>query len=134
MDAGTDDTLIRAAPIFIAVIAVVVGAAQVGMRFVIRYRLTRDRLEIRMFGLRVVTHRLEGILAEKHSWRWLVIPRSLAVAFAMRAGNRLWSREFVLIRGRRMWPVIITPDDPDAFLAELSARRAVLGHEREPSR
>lgn len=101
------------------------AAAQLGLRLLIRYALADRELRVRFVGLTVVRIPYEQIEEVETAGFWDVLfPRTRATFNGIRAGNRIFFREAVVVRraeGLRRF-VIVTPDAPPAFAAELRAR------------
>lgn len=106
----------------LAFLAVVGTATQLGLRVLIRYEAGDRELRVRLVGLTVVRVPYEEI-ADVGTVRWwdLLIPRTRATFNGIRAGNRIFFREAVVVRrarGIRKF-VILTPDAPSAYAAKL---------------
>lgn len=105
---------------------VVIGiAAQFGLRLIIRYDAGDRELRIRFVGITVVRVPYQQITGvTKVRFLDVLIPRSGATFNGIRAGNRIVFREAVVVErteGMRKF-VILTPDVPSAFVAELKER------------
>jgi hypothetical protein len=100
-------------------------AAQYGLRLLIRYQLCERELRVRFVGLKVVEVPYEEIQDVRMvRFGQVLVPRTTAVFNAIKAGNRLFFRDAVLVRraaGLRKF-VIMTPDDASGFAEELRTR------------
>ena len=88
-----------------------------GLRYVLTYQLASSGLEARYFG---VIRVLQVPYGEIESVRVLSFRESMSVSKANRLGNRLGGP--VVLVQRRTGPlnnVLLTPDAPDTFAAEL---------------
>ena len=88
----------------------VVGAASVGS---IRCALGRDAIEVRIFGRVVRRVRLVDIES---------VDRRGAIVNESWSGPRFWNAVTLRRRTGLFRNVIVTPDDPDRFVAEVNAR------------
>ena len=106
-------------------LAAALTAAQFGLRVLIRYVLGDRELRVVFVGLTVVRVPYEQIEDVGTARFWdLLIPHTRATFNGIRAGNRIFFREAVVVRragGMRKF-VIMTPDRPPAFAAELKTR------------
>jgi hypothetical protein len=108
--------------LFLAAVAL---AAQFGLRVLIRYALEEGQLRVRFAGMTVVRVPYEQIDDVGTARFWdLLVPRTGATFNGIRAGNRIFFREAVVVKrasGVRKF-IILTPDVPSAFAADLKTR------------
>lgn len=106
-------------------LAAVAMAAQFGLRVLIRYALGDRELRVRFVGLTVVRVPYDTIeeVATARFWD-ILLPRTRAAFNGIRAGNRIFFREAVVVKraaGVRKF-IIMTPDAPPEFAADLRTR------------
>lgn len=103
-----------------AAFALAVGIFQFGARRVYGYALTPGGVDVRLFGrvpvYRISTRDVEGVVV------WSPSLTDLTALDTLRLGNRIVGTAVVITR-RRGFPrrFILTPDEPNAFVAALRA-------------
>ncbi len=115
----------------VAILAVVVFlfARPVVLRWMIEYRRDPDAVRVVVFRrFPIVTIPYHAIVEVRRvSSDEVLVPRSGVMLAAIRVGNR-WTREAVLIVRRKglRRGVVITPERPDEFVADVRARAVHL--------
>jgi hypothetical protein len=96
-------------------------------RYIITYRLADGMIQVLFFGIiPVFVMFISAIIAVRRVSALEIFSNPILLVFATKLGNRLWTNQPVLIR-YRPWLnryVIITPDNPDEFVAEVQKQLA----------
>ena len=91
-------------------------------RYVLRYRMADDSVQIILFGAIAI---LKVPYRDIASVEILTFKSTLRPSLAWRFGNRLLTNDAVLIRNRKyalFYKIIITPDDSAMFVSEVNRR------------
>ncbi|MDQ3566969.1 MAG: hypothetical protein M3397_02655 [Actinomycetota bacterium] len=104
-------------PEFILFVAVFLLSYQFGMRYVLTYRFTDTRVRAVLFRAVPVSSTRYDLIKEVR----IISPLEALFRPAVRTENRLIG-PYVLI-SRRGFPVLMTPDDPEAFVRRVEASR-----------
>lgn len=101
------------------VVPIVVLSAQYLDRYLYGYRLGDEGIEIVLFKVipikRIRYDRITGVRSISSARMWL----DLDYLFVVRFGNRVWGPAVLIFR-RRGLPIVITPDNVDEFVRELT--------------
>lgn len=108
----------------VALVLACMLAVQVGLRFVITYELSQHEMRVMLFRiikLSVVQFSDIASVEVMSFARLLVLSIKGKLFWAARAGNRLYSREVVVVRRRpgRGRALILSPDCPEDFARQL---------------
>lgn len=109
-----------AALALVVALVLALAIAQATLRFVYSYALTERRFEVRLFGRFAIYGIARDSIVGAAACR--LGRENFSRAFTtLRFGNRIFGRAVVIER-RAMFPrfVVVTPDDPDAFLAAIA--------------
>ena len=93
-------------------------------RYVLSYRMADDSVQIILFGVIAI---LKVPYRDIASVELLTFKNTLRPSLAWRFGNRLLTKDAVLIRKRKyaiFYKIIITPDNAAAFASEVNRRAA----------
>lgn len=107
-------------------VAFVLGL-RVTLRRVIEYRRDSDAVRVVVFGrLPIITIPYRTIVEiSKVRSDEVVVPRRLVMFTAIRAGNRLSGDAVLIVRRKGLRRgVVLTPEGPDEFVADVRARVA----------
>ena len=107
---------------FVVLVVLVLLVYQVGMRYVLTYRLTDEDVRAVLFGIVPVSIRRYRYITEVHTSSLF---EGEFINLAWRVPNRLITGRWVTIfsEGSLLWgAVVYTPDDPEGFARELRRR------------
>ena len=107
---------------FVVLVVLVLLLYQLGMRYVLTYRLTDEDVRAVLFGVVPVSIRRYRFITEVHTSSFF---EGEFINLAWRVPNRLITGRWVTIfsKGSLLWgAVVYTPDDPEGFARELRRR------------
>lgn len=96
------------------------------LRAIVSYRIVERSLEVRTFGFVLSRIPCDEIVSVEVMGFGTLIRKSLSplgrLFWAARAGNGVFAARPVVVTRRRGRALVISPDDPDAFVRELLKR------------
>jgi hypothetical protein len=127
-----DDVVIGA---LFAVFAVAfLALVHFALRAIVSYRIAERSLEVRAFGLVLSRVPCDEIVSVEAMGFGTLVRKSLSplgrLFWAARAGNGVFAARPVVVTRRRGRALVISPDEPDAFVRELLERCGPGPHAR----
>ena len=106
-------------PMVLAIAATIWFVADKSLGTVFQSRVSSEGIRVRLFGKIPVAHipldQIQGIARES----WLDLPMDGSLKDSSRAGVS-WFRKPVVVRRHDRGPVLLSPQDPEGFIAEVN--------------